>query len=100
MSPFDARKKKTLAKLGWVCGLIEDMLAGQDIILKDVELPNQKKPGETMLERFQRFKDLLGQTLAEINRGERRTCQRCHGELPAALLDDMPWIWHCPKCTG
>ena len=100
MSSLEARKKRTLAKLGWVCAKIEEILAGGNLTLRDVKLPENKKPGETELERFQRFKALLGETLAQINRGEARTCSKCGQPIADKFVDDMPWIFTCPACPA
>ena len=100
MSLLQARKKRTLAKLGWVCAKIEEILAGANLTLSDVKLPESQTPGETELERFQRFKALLSETLAEINRGEARTCLGCQQPIADALLDEMPWSFRCPACAA
>lgn len=92
------RKQLTLAKLGWVCAKIEDILAGQDITLADIPLTTEAEPGETPLERLQRFKALLSETLAQINRGEPRQCAKCQEPIPDPILDDMPWATTCPEC--
>lgn len=94
------RKKRILAKLGWVCGQIEQILAGQDITLADVKLPHEKEPGETKLERLERFKALLNGALAELNRGEPRRCQKCGQPLDDATLDEIPWAWSCGRCAS
>ncbi len=100
MSAIQGRRKKTLAKLGWVCGKIEQILAGQDVRLADIQLPHEREPGETELERLQRFKALLSDTLAELNRGEARRCLRCGAALPDPALDEMPWAFACASCAG
>lgn len=92
------RKKAILAKLGQVCGQIEQILAGQDITLAEVLLPHEKKPGETKLERLERFKALLNAALGELNRGEPRRCRSCEQLLGDAILDELPWAWSCGRC--
>ena len=95
-----AHKRRVLAKLGEVCARIEKHLAGQNVTLADVKLPQVQTPGKTPLERLQRFKGLLNETLAELNRGEARACQRCQEPLGAAVLDEMPWAFACPPCAS
>lgn len=94
------RKKKVLGKLGSVSKQIEDILAGQKITLADIKLPQERDPGETPLERLRRFKELLSETLAALNRGEPRRCLRCQEPLADPILDEMPWAWACPACAG
>ncbi len=95
-----SRKKTTLAKLGWVCGQIERVLAGQNITLADIPLTHDPSPSETPLERLQAFKAVLNQTLAEINQGVARTCATCQQPLADAALDEMPWASVCQACTA
>jgi len=98
--PIRRRRKRTLAKLGWVCGQIERLLAGQDVTLADVKLPHEREPGETELERLERFKALLGETLGQLDRGEPRCCRACQQPLEDVALDEMPWAWTCGRCPG
>ena len=100
MTAPNVRKRKTLAKLGWVCGKIEDILAGQNTTAKDIVFPHDAKPGETVLERFQRFKALLNETIAQLNQGEARCCAKCEAPLADAILDEMPWALRCQGCVG
>lgn len=83
-----------------MCGKIEEMLADQNITLADVLFPHEKKPGETELERLQRFKAHLGETLAKINRNEGFSCRGCKAALADAILDEMPWALTCPSCPA
>lgn len=100
MTEAKTRKQKTLSKLGWVCGKIEGLLADQNATLADIVFPHDAKPGETKLERLQRFKALLGETLAEINAGTPRVCATCQTPLGDAVLDEMPWAISCRACVS
>lgn len=93
-----ARKQLTLAKLQVICGRIENLLAGQSASLADVVLPQDAKPGETTLEKLQRFKALLNKTLQDIAAGVLPDCQACGRRLSAAILDAMPWALNCERC--
>ena len=100
MGDVKRRKTQVLAKLGWVCRKIEAILAGQNVTLSDIALPQHREPGETPLERLQRFKALLNEALAELNRGEARACGRCGALLPDVVLDEIPWASCCQACAG
>ena len=100
MPTLKARKRKTLDKLGWVCGKIQDLLADQSATAGDIVFPHDAKPGETLLERFQRFKAHLNETLAELNRGDARLCDKCQQPLGDEILDEMPWAGTCRDCVG
>ncbi len=93
-----SRKKLTLAKLEGICGRIENLLAGQNASLADVVLPQDAKPGETKLEKLQRFKALLNKTLQDIEDGVQPGCRACGRQLSAAILDAMPWAANCTQC--
>lgn len=92
------RRRRTLDKLGEVSGKIAQLLAGQDLDLASMPLPGEGEPGETKLERLQRFKALLQETLARINRGEPLVCSRCGGPIGDVALDEMPWATLCGAC--
>jgi hypothetical protein len=94
------RKRKTLGKLGWVCDQIADLLADQNATAADIVFPHDAKPGETVLERFQRFKALLNETIAQLNQSEARCCAKCNTLLPDAILDEMPWALSCRACAA
>ena len=89
------RRRRLLDKLGAVCAQIEQILAGQDLRIQDVKLPQERQPGETPLERLQRFKALLSEALAELARGEPRRCRHCQAPLSAQTLDELRWAWSC-----
>ena len=94
------RKRLTLNKLGQVCQQLEAILAGQDMTLKDVILPQNQSPGETPLERLERFKALLNETLGELQAGQPRVCQGCQAPLPDPVVDEMPWAFACQSCAA
>lgn len=96
--PGDGRKQVVLAKLGEVSRKLEQLLAGQDVTLADIQLPQERDPGETPLERLRAFKALLQRVLEELRRGEVRTCERCGGAIPDPALDETPWVSACGRC--
>jgi len=96
----DARRRRTLAKLGEVCRDLERVLAGQDARLQDVDLPGEGEPGETPRERLERFKARLSETLAELARGDPRRCRTCAEPLPDPVLDEVPWTTTCRSCAA
>ncbi|MBX3468080.1 MAG: hypothetical protein KF878_14505 [Planctomycetes bacterium] len=92
------RRRRVLDTLGVVSDKIAQLLAGQDLDLSQVKLPQDMEPGETPLERLRRYKDLLQETLATLNRGEDPVCRGCGGAIPEAALDEMPWATACGRC--
>lgn len=95
-----ARRRLVLDTLGVVSDRIARLLADQDLTLADIPLPQEAEPGETPLERLRRFKSLLQETLAALNRGEDPVCRTCGGPIPEPALDAMPWASSCGRCSG
>jgi RNA polymerase-binding transcription factor DksA len=84
-------------KLGEVARLLEAALAGQDVRLDGVKLPQEEDPSEPPVERLRRFMRLLDARLkaAEIDR-----CTRCGGEIGAPALGETPWADVCRSCAN
>lgn len=99
MSAARARRRLVLDTMGAVSGKIEQLLAGQDVTLATLPLPQEAEPGETPLERLQRFRALLGACLGQLDRGEPLVCGACGAPLPDAEADAMPWATRCRRCT-
>lgn len=95
-----ARRRLVLDTLGVVSERMAKLLADQDLTLADIPLPQDAEPGETPLDRLRRFKALLQETLAALNRGEDATCRACGGPIPDPALDVMPWASSCGRCPG
>lgn len=95
-----ARRRLVLDTLGVVSDRMARLLADQDLTLADLALPQEAAPGETPLERLRRFKALLQETLAALNRGEDPACRACGGAIPDAALDAMPWASSCGGCPA
>jgi hypothetical protein len=95
MTPPGPRRQRILTALGETCAKIEHILAGQSITLADVQLPQERDPGPSPLERLRVFKDLLNEALRELAAGQERCCQTCAKPLPAAELEETPWAFRC-----
>lgn len=93
------RRRMVLDTLGVVSDRVARLLAAQDLTLADLPLPQDAEPGETPLERLRRFKDLLQETLAALNRGEDAACRACAAPIPEAALDELPWASSCGRCV-
>lgn len=93
--PQPNRRRRILTALGETCAKIEHILAGQSITLADVQLPQERDPGPSPLERLRAFKDLLNEALRELESGAERACIRCGKSLPADELDETPWAFRC-----
>ena len=97
-APHVDRRRVVLAKLGEVARKLEAILSGQEVTLADIQLPQERDPAETPLERLRAFQALLQRTLEALRRGEVRTCERCGGRVPDAALDETPWATACGRC--
>lgn len=94
-------RAKTLRKLGNICSRIADLKAGLDVRLASIAIPGTGgKPGETPLERLERFKRLLNATLARLAEGQLAPCAQCDQAIPVLELDEMPWADVCGACAA
>ncbi len=90
-----------LRRLGEVAEKIERLLAGQDVDLSDMKLPQEADElPEPPLERVRRFMRLLQAALARLDRGEAGSCLRCGSPLGALELRETPWADTCRSCAG
>jgi hypothetical protein len=93
------RRQRTLQQLQRVCARLEALLSGQDAGVAEVELPQDKRPGETPVERLQRYRRRLNEVLGCLQRGEALRCERCARALPDLELDETPWATRCRACS-
>ena len=96
----EPRRRALLDHLARVSAQLEALLAGQDLRIADLALPQARRPGETPLERLQRLRALLGAALARLDAGQPTLCEACATPLPAAELDALPWATRCRACPG
>lgn len=89
------RRRRILDALGAVSRQLEGLLAGQNLTLQGVELPQERDPSASPLERLQAFKGLLNACLRELDEGRQRCCVRCARPLPSDDLDALPWADRC-----
>lgn len=89
------RRRKILDTLGVVSSKLETLLAGQDLDLSMIALPQGADPSETPLERLRRFKGILQVTLTANVQGEHPACRACGRPIPEPALDELPWATTC-----
>lgn len=94
------RRRKLLDTLGVVSGKLETLLAGQNLDLSTLPLPQGADPSETPLERLRRFKELLQVTLTSNVQGEHPACRVCGRPIPELALDELPWATTCGCAPG
>jgi hypothetical protein len=94
------RRRKLLDTLGVVSGKLETLLAGQNLDLASLPLPQGADPSETPLERLRRFKELLQVTLTANVQGEHPACRVCGRPIPELALDELPWATTCGCAPG
>ena len=99
-APTERWRGTTLRKLGDVCERIAKLKAGEQVTLASVQIPGEEEPGETPLERLERFKLLLNETLAALAEGTHGRCEACGEAVPNAELDEMPWATVCGRCAA
>jgi hypothetical protein len=92
-----SRLKRLILKKGAeVNEKLTALLAGQTPSLHGLL---DAKPGETPIERLQRFMKVLDDALARIREGRYGTCSECGAELGYVALEQMPWADTCTACA-
>jgi hypothetical protein len=91
-------KKRLLKKGAEINEKLTALLANPTLRID--ELLGGGKPGETPIERLQRFMALIDGRLRAIREGRYGICEKCGDGLPFAHLEQIPWIDTCTTCAG
>lgn len=78
---------------------LEDVLAGQNVQLADIKLPQHDDPAEPPAEKLRRFMRYLADVQARMGTPEFGRCAKCGAEMPEAALVQTPWADRCGKCA-
>jgi len=78
---------------------LTDLLAGKNVTLATIVLPQDQKPGETKEERLRRFLNQISRAQKRLGTPTWGLCVTCHAALPDGVLDDTPWTEECNSCA-
>lgn len=74
------------------------LLAGQNVTLTTMKLPNEQKPGLKPVEKLRMYLDQIIRAQRRLGTPAFGHCVDCQIALPDAALDDSPWIERCNAC--
>jgi RNA polymerase-binding transcription factor DksA len=86
-------------KRGEVAKKLEEILAGQNIQLNDIKLPQFEDAAEPPSETLRRFMRHLADISARLGTPEFGRCGKCGAELSEAALVETPWADRCRACA-
>ncbi len=94
-----ARLRTALGRKGMeINQKLTEVLAGMNVTLATMKLPNEEKPGEKPHERLRRFLDQIIRAQRRLGTAEFGKCQDCGQPLPDLALDESPWTEQCHDC--
>lgn len=93
MEPADRKrlKRRVLDRGRDVAERLTKLLAGQNIELKDILLPEEQKPGERPEEKLRRLLDRINRVIRSFDDGTFGTCHVCGEPIAPAELEESPW---------
>jgi hypothetical protein len=77
---------------------MERILAGQDLRLDEIPLPQEADPSEPPLERLRRFAAMLADVAGRFGTEAYGRCAGCGDAVPERDLVELPWADRCPRC--
>ncbi len=93
------RYKRELMRKGWAVNeKLTQLLAGMNVTMSTIELPQDMLPG---LKPHEKVRIFLDQIIRAQNRLETKAfgaCIECGQEFPKGAVDDTPWIETCEDC--
>lgn len=95
-----ACRRRVLAKGAEIAQKLSDELAGLEVDLATLKLPQEKEPGETPVEKLRRYLALVERARAAFDDGTWGRCRNCGQPLSMAQLDAMPWAEWCERCAA
>jgi hypothetical protein len=90
-------RRQLLKKGAEINAKLTELLAGKRVNVD--ALLGHTKPGESPIERLQRFLTLVDGRIQAIRAGTYGRCVTCRDGLPFAELEQVPWIDTCRSCA-
>jgi RNA polymerase-binding transcription factor DksA len=86
-------KRQLLRKGGEVAQALESLLAGKDVDVP--QLPGSNRVEDDKELRLRRFLELIDRGIKSAGSPRFGRCGVCGDALPAAVLDETPWLERC-----
>ena len=79
---------------------LTELLAGKNVTISTIVLPQDDKPGLKPEEKLRLFLDLVIRAQRRLGTEEFGRCVQCGVEFPKGALDDTPWLETCGDCLA
>ncbi len=79
---------------------LTDLLAGKNVTISTIVLPQDDKPGLKPEEKVRLFLDLIVRAQHRLGTEAFGKCVECDTEFPKGALDDTPWLETCGDCAA
>ena len=94
-----ARWRRDLASKGVeLNAALTAILAGKNVTLATLKLPQEQTPGERKEERLRRYLDLVSRAQKRLGTTAWGTCVHCDAPIREVVLDEAPWTETCEAC--
>jgi RNA polymerase-binding transcription factor DksA len=93
-----ALKQALLRKGSEINEKLTRLLAGESFDIERLLVGGE--PGETPIERLQRFLGIVDERLRAMREGRYGRCEKCGKALSFAALQEAPWVTLCPACDA
>ena len=97
---LEKMRRRVLAKGAEIAGLLEKLLAGEDIRLEGIPLLGDPNPSWLKIERVRYYLKLLNEAVKRIDDGSVGFCAVCDGPIPVHELMELPWADVESRCAG
>ena len=97
---LDRARAALRAKQAEIAKKLEELLAGQNVTLDNIPLPQEDDPSEPPVERLRRFLRILQGAADRLRSDEYGRCLRCGAEFTAAEVAETPWVERCRRCAA
>ena len=103
MAPHDPQRmqrwRHALAAKGMeINDRLTRLMAGQNATLASLQVADAARPGETPIERLQRYLRSVSDAQKRLANGSFGHCLDCGAAIDPVLLDERPWTSSCPVC--
>jgi len=96
-----AARLRTINQKGWeVAQKLAEMKAKKDVTLEELADLRGGKAGETAEERCHRFLNQINAARTRLQTDQFGICEDCGDSIPAAALDQEPWMTQCSVCAA
>lgn len=100
-SPADLKRyRREVMKKGWAVNQhLTAVLAGKNVTMSTIKLPQEMKPGLKPEEKLRLFLDQIVRAQRRLDAADFGLCVQCQEPFPKGAIDDTPWLETCEDCA-